>query len=74
MKLLLSGKVHKISAATALRLALADQYEWCGTKHRVRKMRLLSPLPMWAPCYRTTRAPALQPSIEWCRSRLTVCN
>jgi hypothetical protein len=71
VKLLLFSKVQKITAAVALRLALSGHYEWCGSKHRVRKMRPLNSPPAWVNCYRTTGAAALPPSIEWCRSRRT---
>lgn len=70
---LLDGSFRKIPARLALLMAKKARYEWCGSKHRVKKMRPIAPPPLpWVPCYRTTAAPALPPSIEWCRSRRTV--
>jgi hypothetical protein len=43
----------------------------CGSTRRVRKMRLVNPVRPWVPCYRTTDAPTIQPSIEWLRTRNT---
>jgi hypothetical protein len=62
-------KIDKVSAADALRLALAKEYEWCGSTRRVRAIRLLDKPPAWQPCYRNTSSPCLPPSIEWCLSR-----
>jgi hypothetical protein len=46
-------------------------YEWCGSTRRVRKMRSIDAPCLWVPCYRTTDAPTIQPSIEWLRTRNT---
>ena len=70
VKLLLpDGKIIKLSATDALRLALKSEYEWCGSKRRVRAIRPLSKAPAWQHCHRTTSAASLPPSVEWLNSR-----
>ena len=67
VKLLLEIGAVTVSAALALRLARSGEYHWCGSRHRVRKMRPVQEHP-WQACYRTTRAATLQPSVEWLAS------
>jgi hypothetical protein len=71
VKLLLESRVVTISAMIALRLARGGRYDWCGSRHRVRKMRPIH-THRWQACYRTTQAATLQPSIEWLRGA-SVC-
>jgi len=64
-----SGKVVKLALDKAIRLAKANSYRWSGSKLRVKHMEpiIMRPDRPWSNCYRTTRAPVLQPSIEWIR-------
>ena len=66
--LLGDGRRRKVAAGEALLLIRGDRYEWSGTKRRVRALRPLALAPVWQPCYRTTAAAVLPPSIEWCWS------
>jgi hypothetical protein len=69
---LLDGTYRKVPAKQAALMVRKCRYEWCGSRHRVRKIRLIAtPAPAWRPCHRTTSAASLPPSIEWCRSRLS---
>ena len=62
---------RKVTASVALLMLKGGIFEWCGSTRRVRKMRLVNPARAWVPCYRTTDAPTIQPSIEWLRTRNT---
>ena len=62
---------RKVTASVALLMMKGGIFEWCGSTRRVRKMRLVNPVRPWVPCYRTTDAPTIQPSIEWLRTRNT---
>jgi hypothetical protein len=63
---LLDGSYRKVTAREACLMIRNVEWEWCGSKNRVRKMRPLKPRPIWVACYRTTAAATLPPSIEWC--------
>jgi hypothetical protein len=62
---------RKVTAKVALLMLKSGTYEWCGSTRRVRKMWLLNTARAWVPCYRTTEAPTIQPSIDWLRTRNT---
>ena len=62
---------RKVTAKVALLMLKSGTYEWCGSTRRVRKMRPIDAPCPWVPCYRTTDAPTIQPSIEWLRTRNT---
>jgi hypothetical protein len=62
---------RKVTAKVALLMLKGGTYEWCGSMRRVRKMRPIDAPCLWVPCYRTTDAPTIQPSIEWLRTRNT---
>ena len=69
---ILDGTLRRqVTPSVALLMLKGGTYEWCGSSRRVRKMRLIDAPCEWVPCYRTTDAPALQPSIEWIRTRNT---
>lgn len=74
MKLLdaMDGGVRRITAAEAVMLARGREYEWGGSKNRVRWMRARKPNPKWQHCYRTAEAPVIQPSVEWLNNRYVV--
>jgi hypothetical protein len=63
---------RKVAPSVAILMLKSGTYEWCGSTRRVRKMWQVNKAPAWVACYRTTHAPALQPSIEWLRTRNTV--
>jgi hypothetical protein len=69
---ILDGTLRRlVTPSVALLMLKGGIFEWCGSTKRVRKMRLVNVPPAWVPCYRTTGAPTLQPSIEWLRTRNT---
>ena len=62
---------RKVTPSVALLMLKSGTFEWCGSTRRVRKMWQVNKAPAWVPCYRTTDAPTIQPSIEWLRTRNT---
>jgi hypothetical protein len=69
---ILDGSLRrKVTASVALLMLKGGIFEWCGSTRRVRKMRQVNKARPWVPCYRTTEAPTIQPSIEWLRTRNT---
>lgn len=64
VKLLLESGVFTISAVAALGLTRSGEYHWCGSRHKVRKMRPVQ-THRWQSCYRTTRSATLQPAVDW---------
>ena len=68
---ILDGSLRQVTPIIAVLMLKSGTYEWCGSTRRVRKMRLIDAPRQWVPCYRTTDAPTLQPSIEWLRTRNT---
>jgi hypothetical protein len=70
IKLHLSDKLIRISAALALRMIQCAEYEWAGTPRRVYYMRPVNIRP-WQACYRTCASATIQPSLEWMQRLLT---